>query len=162
MIEGRCPHCGGRPIAWPRPKIIEACQKWIEQHGKPPTAKQWVASTPDHPANSMVCREFGSWNAMLAEAGVKKREFRTSSPWGREDIIRAIFEFKFRHGRLPRFRDWAKTSPDHPPSWRVQRVFGSFSGAIVAAGYEPVYTRRSKRQLRAVAANVTKREGVTA
>jgi len=99
---------------------------------------------------------------MLKEAGFGKRQPDSTSVWGRPEILEAIFKFKFEHGCLPRFRDWKTHSDEWPQSWRVQRVFGSFSGAIVAAGYEPRYTRRSKRQLRAVSAGVTRRDRVAA
>ena len=158
----RCPHCGAIPATWPRSRILEACKAWAGEHGKPPTAKEWRASTPHHPSHTQVALVFNSWNAMIKEAGFGKRQRNSTSVWGRPEILEAIFRFKFEHGRLPRFRDWLEPSDEWPQSWRVQRVFGSFSGAIVAAGYEPEYTRRSKRQLRAVTSGVTRRDRVAA
>jgi hypothetical protein len=163
----RCPHCGAIPATWPRQRILEACRTWADLHGKPPTAAGWRASTHTHPSESMVRREFGSWNAMMEQAGFTTRNpwaprSSVTAAWGRNEIVAAVFKFKYEHGRLPRWRDWPTVTDEYPPAWRVQRVFGSFSGAIVAAGYEPEYTRRSKRQLQAVSAGVTRRDRVAA
>lgn len=111
----------------------------------------------------MVRREFGAWNEMIREAGFEGRDpwaprSSVTARWGRDEIVQAVYEFRFKHGRLPRWRDWLVVSDEWPPSWRVQRVFGSFSAGIAAAGYEPEYSRRSRRQLQAVAAWATKRE----
>ena len=158
----RCPHCGAIPATWPRSRILEACQTWANVHGKPPTAAEWRASTPHHPSHTQVALVFDNWNTMLKEAGFGKRQYNSTSVWGRPEILEAIFKFKYEHGRLPRFRDWLEPSEEWPQPWRVQRVFGSWSGAIVAAGYEPRSTRRSKLQLRAVAGRVTRRDQVAA
>lgn len=156
-LKTRCPHCGAVPASWTPEAILEAARAWREEHGRPPTAQQWKRSSPSHPANVMVTSMFGSWNAMLGAAGLGDRGFKQqkASVWNRDAIVAAVYRWKFQYGRLPRSVDWRTSSDEWPTVYYCLRAFGSWDGTLVAAGYEP-RGRRSKRQLRAHMANVTK------
>jgi hypothetical protein len=70
-------HGRTRTIYWTTERIIEAIQAWAREHGKPPAAKDWLATGVGHPSNATVRDRFGSWNAGLEAAGFWRR-----GPWG--------------------------------------------------------------------------------
>lgn len=56
--------------------------------------------------------------------------------WTPERIIAAIRAWKAEHGQRPMSTDWQTTNRDasrYPPANTVQRVFGTWSAAIMAA-----------------------------
>lgn len=145
MTGHRCPTCGGLPPAWGPAQIVAAINRWVAEHdGRPPTADQWVRSTPRNPANTTVLVVFGSWNNGLRAAGQKpvKPGGRRHGQWTRESMIAALFEWRFAQGRLPGFRDWATREEGRPTSSQAQRLFGSWNAFLVAGGYEPAVLRR--------------------
>lgn len=147
-------------MTWSRQAILAAATKWNTQHGRPPTSKQWANANPHHPAQSTVWKMFGSWNEMLAEAGFRPRpnNWQKALKFSREQIIHEILEFKFSHGRLPTYREFSAPDPNRrrPSSRTIERVFGSWNGALVAAGYDPPFARRSAKSYRASISAVTK------
>lgn len=57
------------------------------------------------------------------------------APWTRQQCVEAITAFVERHGRAPSQRTW-RADPEARPSDRViRRLFGSWSMAIVEAGF---------------------------
>ena len=47
---------------WPKDAIIEAIQRWADQHGGiPPTATEWRHSQDGHPCSTAVIKRIG-WN----------------------------------------------------------------------------------------------------
>lgn len=57
--------------------------------------------------------------------------------WDRETIAYAIELWHRRHLRTPTVAEWEQAGPDHPCRATVQRVFGSWSAAMRAAGFRP-------------------------
>jgi hypothetical protein len=56
-------------------------------------------------------------------------------PWTRAGVIRALNAFAFFGGRPPVQADWDRVlTPDLPSLGTVERLFGSFSDAVRAAG----------------------------
>lgn len=141
----RCDVCGGRPVSWPRHKIVRACRDWAADTGGPPAAADWAKATPEHPSESTVRRAFGTWNDMLAEAGFTRRP--RHRPGGRRftrrDVRDDVTRFVYLHGRLPTVKDWRVRADGGPTSPQLISQFGSFNAAIVVAGYEPPIKRRS-------------------
>jgi len=70
------PHGAG--VVWTRERILGAMAAWGRLHGDAPTAKDWLRSTPEHPAARTVLTRFGTWNTAIDEAG-----FFPRGPWGR-------------------------------------------------------------------------------
>lgn len=144
-MSERCPTCGHR-TTWTKPAIFSALHTWVKEHGEPPTVAQWLASSPFTP-NSKTCqRMFGSWNNMMREAGLTTRSRGRNKrvvQFTRKQIVAVIFEFRFAHGRLPMYEDWIHPAEGRPTAGQVERAFGSWNSAIVAAGYAPRKPRRS-------------------
>lgn len=147
-------------MTWNRDAILAAVHAWIDTHGKVPTSKNWKNAAPGHPAQSTVTKVFGSWNGMIEAAGFEPNpsNWQRELTFSREQILHEILEFRFAHGRVPTYRDFTAHDPERrrPTARTIARLFGSWNGALVAAGYEPRYASRSLRGYRAQMAHVTK------
>jgi len=80
--------------------------------------------------------------------------------WSKDDIILAMWEWHEEHGRQPFWKDWVRADANHPASFTVHTIFGSWNEAIIEAGFTPyeapvirVFDEDTARRLRA--------EGVT-
>ena len=62
---------------------------------------------------------------------------RKGFTWNRASIIYAIDLWHRRHLKTPTVAEWESAGPDHPCRQTVQRVFGSWSAAMRAAGFRP-------------------------
>lgn len=156
VVNGLCAHCGRTPNIWTPQSIIAALQAWTEKHGRPPTADQWRKATIVNPAHKTVHSMFGSFEAARRAAGVTLIRKNHAGTWTREQVIDAITRWVFVHGRIPRRTNWQVGTDDHPTVHRVESLFGTWNGAIVAAGYEPLRAKRSKQSYRASMSAVTK------
>jgi len=132
VADGRCPHCGASERIWTPSRVIAAIVHWYQEHGRAPKTTEWVESSPDHPAFSIVFGLFGSWRESIEFAG-----FRVREAWSREEMIAAIQAWARRHGRRPTHSDWNKAAPDHPCSNQVAKRFGSWNAALDEAGFDP-------------------------
>lgn len=66
----RCLACAAADRAWSRGEIVAAIVRWNDEHGVPPTARQWTMESASwRPVTNTVVRVFGSWNAGIAAAG---------------------------------------------------------------------------------------------
>lgn len=135
-MKPRCHHCGAR-YTWSRQSIIEAVQAWAARHGAPPTMPQWKRAAPEHPEKSTVQRVFGSWNEMIEAAGFGPRRPGGQREYTREQAQHALFEWVYEHGRVPRSADWREWNGKRPTATQMVTLFGSWSAAVVACGYEP-------------------------
>jgi len=64
-------------------------------------------------------------------------EKRVGRPgWTADQIIEAMIAWNHQHGRPPRRRDWTGGGASHPAGNTVYRVFGCWSAALVAAGFD--------------------------
>lgn len=159
VADGKCPCCGRTPPIWTPQAIIEAFQRWTRHHGRVPSSHSWRKAKLGHPSTDQVAEVFGSFDAGRSAAGLTYvRSNDASARWDRQSIVTAILRWRFQNGRLPRAHEWqGGQSSEWPSTATVRRYFGSWNGAIVAAGYEPTHARRSKTGYRAVAAALTKR-----
>lgn len=165
-MNGRCPLCGGRKITWTPRTCLAAVSAWVAEYGKPPTADGWRLATPHTPSSTTVLRVFGSWNAMIMQAGFEPRHRgqwkKGQRMFSREQILSAIYLFRYENGRLPLYSDWDHAVEGRPTSHQVVRVFGSWNSAIVAAGYTPNRPRRSPEGYRNLTGSVTRQAVVAA
>lgn len=56
---------------WTRDAIVEALQRWAEEHGRPPTQTDWNIAGAYYPRARLVARRFGTWSAALSAAGLR-------------------------------------------------------------------------------------------
>jgi hypothetical protein len=66
--------------------------------------------------------------------------------WDRQTIVYAIELWHRRNLRTPTVAEWETAGADHPCRQTVLRVFGSWNGAIRAAGFRPRSRGESKGQ----------------
>ena len=119
----------GRWRRWTAEETLEAIRLWAWRLGRPPLAREWERSSPDHPSAQTVRNQYGSWALALAAADLPPREVR----WGEPEIIAALAAWTARHGRPPRDSDWSRAGEDHPSISTVARRFGSLRAALAAA-----------------------------
>lgn len=50
-------------------RIISAIRRFADEHGRPPTCREWKRSERDHPSSTTVRDRFGSWSAAIEAAG---------------------------------------------------------------------------------------------
>jgi hypothetical protein len=133
------------PRSWTRERVIEAIRSHAAVHGQPPAPIQWRHSTGPpwkrgaHPKATTVIRLFGSFSDAVVAAGFEP--WRRWGTWTSEQVIAAIRAHVARHGQPPLAQDWRHSTSEpgaaHPTQETVRRLFGSFSDAVVAAGFEP-------------------------
>jgi len=79
-------------------------------------------------------RYFGSWDNALVAAGVAPEEVRLARAWTKEKVLAAIKERKKRGLKLHYL---AVTNDDESLVWIGRKTFGSWDGALRAAGIDP-------------------------
>jgi hypothetical protein len=57
--------------------------------------------------------------------------------WDAHTIAYAIVLWHRRHAKTPTVAEWERAGDDHPSRQTVLRVFGSWSSAMLAAGFHP-------------------------
>lgn len=77
-------------------------------------------------------------------------ELRTiERPWPRERVIKAIQAWALKHGHAPTYGEWQKGGKDHPAIRSMMDgpnpLFGSWSEALIAAGFEPRKKRAARK-----------------
>lgn len=141
---------------WTEDKIVAAFHAWEREHGKAPGQEDWLRATPHYPAAQTVRDVFGSFTAGRNAAGLTYVRINSRGLWDRQSVVEAIFRWSFEHGRPPAAHEWHVPPPGWPRSYRVRQLFGGWNAALVAAGYEPRWTKKSKKSFRAQIAAVTK------
>jgi hypothetical protein len=77
---GSGPRAGYR---WTRELIVYAIDLWHRKRLEAPTQDDWERAGPDHPCRLTVIREFGTWNAAVAAAGLNPRPRGQNRRWSR-------------------------------------------------------------------------------
>lgn len=146
----RCATRRANPQRWTAEELLEAVTAWSALEGSRPRQSDWRPAPegelpgrwerewPRWPPASAARLAFGSWNAMLVEAGADAYNL----PWAKEDVIDALQAFAERHGRAPSKTELERPPAGYPSAPTVRRRFGSFTAGLRAAGLEPVGARR--------------------
>lgn len=116
--------------------LIAALTTFVEEKGRPPTARDAGART-GVPAQQTFVREFGSWQAALSAAGLPLKGPRGVPIRTDAELCAGLVAFADEHGRAPSYREVALTEGRdsrlaHAETY--QRRFGSWRAAIEAAG----------------------------
>ena len=99
-------------------------------------------------------RYFGSWRRAIVAAGLDHEKMRESRVWTKDRILRTIREM----AKSGRPLGWAVIEVSCPGVYRAARRkenFGSWQGAVVAAGLPPLPRGRGRRPNEANATSAT-------
>lgn len=147
-----CWLCGNPQPLWAPQRIVDAALAWLDERERLPTAEDWVNGTPDHPANVTVCKVFGTWNRMLAAAGLASRRKRANPVWSFDTIAASMIDWLLEYGRWPTAADWnaplnlcdgerkvlLARQRSRPHTNTVLRIFGTWNDAKRHAGWNGV------------------------
>jgi hypothetical protein len=114
--------------------IIASIQKFYAIHGRIPIGADFNEN-PEYPSIRTVSNYFGKWSTALSASGLDSVEKpRKRSAYSKEACIKAIQNFKNKHGKYPASRDFVK-NPEYPSYSTVKNYFGSWSHALLLAGF---------------------------
>jgi len=86
-----------------------------------------------------VCRRFGTWTRAVRHLGIDPLEHRRTRCWPRARILRGLRERGDRGAAL----SMSSVSNEHPALYMAaRRSFGSWAGALRAAGFDPRTCRK--------------------
>jgi len=125
-----------RHLGWTADQVVRALQADARRRGRPPRASEWARSAGRrHPTAGVVRQLFaGQWDLALTAAGL---EPQGHGRWNPSAILRALQADARRRGRPPTTNEWTRTGgPRRPTFATVQRVFGSWSAGLAAAGLQ--------------------------
>lgn len=145
-----------RVVTWSQEAILDALRAWADLHGRAPSCEDWYRAERGHPNTKVVVMAFGSFGAARDAAGLSFVRRNHAGDWTRQQVIDAVIQWRFIHGRLPRREEWDSAPKGWPPAGRVCRLFGSWSGGLLAAGYRPTHLRLSNHSIRARMSAITK------
>ena len=125
---------------WTQAATLEAVRADAARRGRSPRADDWPRSTAGHPSAAIAGRLFGSWNKMLAAAGLPthKRGAPSAEQLTRraEEMVRALRSAQAELGAgfaRPGYETLARTR-GWPSGGAISRHFGSWPTAYEAAG----------------------------
>jgi DNA invertase Pin-like site-specific DNA recombinase len=130
-----------RSGSWTDAEIIGALRAWSEAHGHAPTPGDWTTCDTNRPNTRTVQRHFRTWRGALRRADLQPHTSGTpprTTPWADREIIRALNRWTHEYGHPPKRSDWLWATPGRPNNETVLRHFGSWGGAIHAAGLDAV------------------------
>lgn len=125
---------------WNRESIIEALRELAVELGRVPRLSDLQPKRPGRPGADRMRSQFGSFGQALVAAGLTTG----GSRWTNETVLAAIRAWVAGHGRPPRYEEWARAGEGYPSASVLERRFGRFSDALVAAGVAeraPVWDR---------------------
>jgi hypothetical protein len=151
VTSALCPRCASRRATRPartRSEAIFAIRAWAEETGHPPRAAEWAPSEdpaskwareyPRWPGQKTLHTIFGTWMAALEAAGYPPNR----RAWDAGAITVALQRLARETGRVPMAQDLERA--DMPALGTIHHYFGSFGGALRAAGF-PARRRRWDR-----------------
>lgn len=104
---------------WTQARVIEAIQRYAAEHGRPPSARDWLLGshgieTDGYPNAVLVQREFGSWAAGIEAAGFPR------PPIG-------------AYERSPEWRRWLSERLRRPLSHYIERLAAASTDGLAPA-----------------------------
>jgi AcrR family transcriptional regulator len=131
----------GHPVErWDRETILDALRELGRELGRRPKHRDIAPKRPGLPGHRTIIAEFGSLTTALNAAG-----FEVPRQWAREEAIAALHAWTSEHGRPPGYKDWSRGSDSHPVTSVVEKLFGSWTEALIAADL-PIVKRNWDRK----------------
>jgi hypothetical protein len=115
---------------WTRQSVIAAVERFVERHGRAPSAGDFSDPRSELPSGHTVYKHFGSLAALRVKLGYSSSE----RFWEPQEILEALRDFGQLHGHAPSVSEYART-PGAPDPTTVERVFGSWRAGLQAAGF---------------------------
>jgi hypothetical protein len=121
---------------WTKAETVKALRAWDRRHGRAPFAMEWARAKPEHPSAATIRAHFGHWDDAIYAAGLRplRRAKLRFTPWHPPLIIKALQDWTSAHGRAPKGLDWITAEPGRPCAGTVYNHFGTWAGALAAAG----------------------------
>jgi hypothetical protein len=118
---------------WDELRVLDALRRFIDQTERAPTQKE-LLTVPGMPKYGTVVRYFGDWQDALRVAGGQAARRKA---WTRDELVDALRRFAAEHGRPPTRGDLTGIhGSGYPAGSVVERTFGTFTAALVAAGLD--------------------------
>jgi hypothetical protein len=112
---------------------IAAIRTWIQEHGRPPTAREWDRLSGDHPSYRQIAATIG-WKRARELAGATSSSTGPHGvEWTEQAIVKALREWRRVHGRFPTSKEWEKTGPGRPATSTVVKAVGWRRAVALAA-----------------------------
>ena len=118
--------------------LISLLHSLYKELGRVPVAKD-LRSRSGYPNNSTYINRFGSWNNALVAAGFTINKVSSLS---QEDVLLSIKEYVHIFNDIPFYQSF-QNNKDFPSASSVERLFGSWNNAILAAGFLPRQENKS-------------------
>lgn len=130
------PRATSNAIFWTQEECLRALYAWVREHGRVPA--EWKGAGPNHPAGITVRRHFGSWSRFVMVAGYDVNRAGMKPRWTRELVVDSLLEEFFATGRWPTVTLIRSrvTAPGRPSLSTIHKLFGSFTAAKRAAGWD--------------------------
>ena len=130
---------GIAPPPAPRVAVLEGIRAFHGRWGRWPKAKEWDRLRGRRTSARHVHRLFGSWDKALRAAGASPAAIRAQRQagrgmWTKAQILADLRRWHRQHGAWPRASAWPVGERDHPRLGTVIRRFGTWMGALRAAG----------------------------
>lgn len=116
--------------------LISELHRFKDENNRIPRAGD-MKNIAGYPTQRNFANEFGSWNDALIAAGFKI----SMNKWSNDDIIIKIQHYVKEHGVIPTLNEFNATT--EIPRGIYKERFGSWTKAIIAAGFEPTIYSKS-------------------
>lgn len=116
---------------------IEKIQQWAhERDGLPPTVADF-SNNPYFPNFRTVTNLFGTWDKAIIIAGFEHSKSGPEAIYTKESCIEYIQQWAKKHNGIPPSISDFNCNAKYPSSGTVINLFGTWSKAIIVAGFIP-------------------------
>lgn len=131
----------GHPVErWDRESIAATLSELTRELGRRPIQRDLRPKRPGRPGYDTVIAQFGSLVSALEAAGLAPPR-----RWTREEVVAALRAWAAERGLPPTYGDWARGADGHPSTSAVEKLFGSWTEALLSADL-PIRKRNWDRE----------------
>jgi Homing endonuclease associated repeat len=114
-------------------QAVEAARRWIAEHGRYPTRREWEHSAPGRPTARTIKRRWGWEGLMKAAAGAGAPSPQLETRRGRLELLCVLRRAREELGRWPTASEWERATSWHVSRRSYVRQFGSWRRACRTA-----------------------------